>query len=642
MPPLQSGHLRWRLCNKLSLPGACSHYFLERASLRGLLLLLLCAVINPGHAQVFDRLYEDSAQPALAQPLVWAALPRGSVASPDSLPGAANFQPYSADTVLPTSDRQEVWARFALPATETPQTWFLRVPRQNIVRVTLFSRDPQGNWNSQSAGESIAPAQWALRTRVPSFQLQTRSTTEKIYYLRFEHRIAVTERPMLLSPIEYVDGASRVGVVIGLMWGMFGLFATLSVAAFVITRNRVFVWFGAFVATLMFAQLVLIGYGGWRIWPQSVQLTQMMPWVSSALALAAAAWFCAQASYARDSHPHIFRLLAFVAAGSLLLACMVAINNELVPRMLRNLWVAGATISVVAALVWMSVRGQKWNLLLLAGAAPIGLAALARLSYNVGWAVHVEFAQTAGVFSAMLGLIWQFLILAWRSRSALFSHERAVALATYDPATGLMLPDIIDIRLPQMLLRAGRLKPGCGILMLRWLEHSQTPAVMNNEKRSATLARIGAILRGASRDIDTVVRYSEDEFVMLVEGPVTRNALSEAATQIVAACIRSSQKVGNTLTINLHIAIWHGGAGIHITEAVMDLLKARLRQMASGTRRPVQFVDAAGEAADFQGSDPNQRKMDLIAKIDALETSHPPTVAARTPARPSASGGPAS
>jgi hypothetical protein len=26
-----------------------------------------------------------------------------------------NFQPYTDDTILPTSDKQEAWARFALP-----------------------------------------------------------------------------------------------------------------------------------------------------------------------------------------------------------------------------------------------------------------------------------------------------------------------------------------------------------------------------------------------------------------------------------------------------------------------------------------------------------------------------------------------
>ena len=599
--------------------------------MRGFLFLLLCVVLLPGHAQVFDRLYDDSPQPLLAQPLVWVAVPKGSASSPDALADVDNFQPYSAETVLPTSDKQEVWAKFALPATDIPQIWFMRIPRTAIVKTTLFSRDASDNWQSQSAGEAIAPGQWPLRTRVPSFELQTSSHAEQSFYLRFEHRIAIPDRPMLLTPMEYVDGSSRVGTAIGLMGGMFSMLALLSGAAFAITRNKVFLWFGVSVVTLLFSQLVLIGYASWRIWPQSAHLSRVMPWTSGLLALAAAAWFCAQASYARDSHPRIYRMLAFIAATSVLMACVVALDNQWLPGSVRNLWMGCAIWALVGALVWMSIRGQTWNLLLLAGTAPMAIAALARLSYNVGWSMHIELAQTIGVLTTVLGLLWVFLALAWRSRDALLSSERAAALAAYDPATGLMLPHIIDMRLPQMLLRAGRLKPGCGILMLHRVERGESQSGPGNDRANAALAQIGAILRGASRDIDTAVRYSEDTFMMLVEGPVSRNALSEVATQILAACIRFSQRSGHAIPLSLHIAIWHGGPGIHITQAITDCLKQRLRHMSTGTRRPVQFVDAAVTSPDFQISD-DQRKKDLIAKIDAIETSHPALVESRSPA----------
>ena len=583
-------------------------------------------MLVPAHAQVFDRLYKDSIQPVLAQPLQWMAVPKGSIASPDDLETTRNFRPYSAETVLPTSDSQEVWVRFALPATEIAQTWFVRIPRLTIAKVSTFARDDQGRWQSESAGDSVAPAQWALRTRAPSFELHTRNDAENVYYMRFEHRISITERPMLVSPIEYVDGASRVGLVIGLVWGVFGLLVVLAVGAFSVTRNKVFVAFGVFAVTLVFAQLVLIGYGGWRIWPHSRHFNQVMPWVSGALALAAAAWFYADASYAHDSHPRVNRLLVGVACCSLALACVMAVDHDFVPRIFRNLWLTGGTLSIVLSMLWLSMRGQSGNLLLLAGTGPMALATLARLSYNIGWVVHVEAAQIAGAFSVTLGLIWIFLVLAWRNREALLSRDRTAVLATYDPATGLMLSHIIDIRLPQMLLRAVRLKPGCGVLMLRWLEHAQHQGVMNIEKRAAALARIGAILRDAARDIDTVVRYSSDEFVILVEGPVSRNTLSEASTQILAASLRLSQKTDSAKAFNLLITIWHGDPGVHLADATLGLLKTRLRQMSSGTRRPVQFVDAAGDSSDFLDDDMSQRRKDLVAKINVLELTHPPAL----------------
>ncbi|MES2943764.1 MAG: 7TM diverse intracellular signaling domain-containing protein [Pseudomonadota bacterium] len=587
---------------------------------------MLCFVLCTAQAQDFDRLYEDSVKVELARPLEWIAAPKGSVSSPEVFENPESldnqgFQPYTSDTVLPTSDKQEAWARFALPSTETPQTWFIRVPRQTIVKVSLFARDSMGQWHSQSAGELIPPADWALPTRVPSFELQTRSDGTRVYYLRFEHRSAITERPMLVSPIEYINGASRVGVVIGLMFGMFGLLAMASMTAFAISRKMVFVWFGSFVMALMFTQLVLIGYGSWRLWPHSAHLNQVMAWVATALAMASGTWFCAQASYAHDGHPWVYRLLITVAAVSLMMAGLMLVRQDFLPRDWRNLWMILSTTAVICSLVWMSLRGQTWNRLLLLGAAPIGLATLGRVFYNLGWIRNVELAQAAGVLTAQIGLLWIFLALAWRSREALLSSERDSALASYDPVTGLMLPQAIDARLPGMLMRASRNKSGCGVLMLRWLDNAPVHGLQNIEKRSAALNIIGDIMRKAARDVDTVVRYNHELLVMLVDGPISRNAVSDISTQILASCIRTAEQLGDPNALNLHIAIWHDHPANMSAAVVMDILKTRLHQMSHGTRRPVQFADSAADASNHPWQDSVQRKENLLAKINAIETA---------------------
>lgn len=595
-----------------------------KASLRVFFLVLLGLVLRAGHTQDFGRLYSDSVTITLAEPLQWVAVPKGSITSPDAFTAAGPWplQPYADGTELPTSGKHDVWATFSLPATESLQTWFIRLPGQALIKASLFSRGPRDEWLVQSAGEVIAPADWSLRTRVPSFELQTRTDRVQTFYMRFENNRALTGQPMLLSPVEYVDGASRVGVVIGLMWGMFSVLAALSLAALAMARNRVFLWFCAVVVTLMFTQLVLIGYGGWRIWPGSAHLNQVMGWVSAALSMAAGAWFCAQASYARSAHPRIYRLLATVAAGSLLMAGLMAIDRDFIPRDLRNLWLALATLAILGSLVWMSLRGQAWNLLLLVGTAPIALAALARLSHNAGWVQNVEAAQAAGVLSAMVGLLWIFLVLAWRSRAALFSNQRGAALATYDPASGLMLPRVIDNRLAQMLVRARRKRSECGLIMLSWLDQAPSPDELSDHKRSTALSRVGEILRRAARDMDTVVRYDENLFLMLIEGPVNREAVTEVATKIQADCIRLSEKLDDPNAFNLHMAIWHGNPGDQTGQQIINSLKTRLRRMTSGPRRYVQFVDAGGEPASVP-AEAGARREDLVAKINAIEVSHP-------------------
>ena len=593
--------------------------------MRILWLLLLGLQSAVGHAQVFDRLYPDSAQITLAKPLEWVATPKGTVATPDAFnaqPDAWRFKPYTDSTALPTSDQQEVWVRFTLAVTPNRQVWFVRMARASIVKVSFFSHDGPGQWQVQSAGEAIAPAQWALRTRSPSFEVQSSSRGEQTYYMRFEHRTAITERPMLVTPIEYINGASRVGILIGLLGGMFGLLSVLCLAAFVIGRNTVFLWFGAFVVALMFSQATLIGFGGWRMWPNSAYLNQVMGWVTGCLALATGAWFCATASYAKDSHIWIYRLLRALALGSLLWAVLAVANLEVFSREIRNAWTALVTVLVIGSLAWMALRGQRWNALLLIGLLPIGLATLTRLAYNLGWVVQVEFAQTAGIFSAILGLLWLMLALVWRSRIALLSTELAAAMNNYDAATGLVQERVVRARLPHMLLRATQLKMDCGVIKLRWVNYAQLMASVGPEKQKAMLRQVGQVLSRVTRDIDTAARLGDGQFMILVEGPISRIALTSMSTQILSAFIRASDKFGPPSAFSFHIAIWQGDVVPCTDKEVLEALTTRLNQMSYGTKRPVQFVDmATSDPGPEQREELNQRRHELIAKIDAIEAS---------------------
>jgi hypothetical protein len=127
--------------------------------LKLLFLWLLC--VGVCSAQDFDRLYPNSIQPALSQPLQWVGVANSAASTlPEAFinnPGSWSFEPYAPSTVLPTSEGNNVWARFTLAAAETQQSWIVRVPKTNIEKVTVFSLGPNGLWTAQSAGMSIAP-----------------------------------------------------------------------------------------------------------------------------------------------------------------------------------------------------------------------------------------------------------------------------------------------------------------------------------------------------------------------------------------------------------------------------------------------------------------------------------------------------
>ncbi len=578
----------------------------------------------PLFAQEFDRLYAASELADLASPLEWVVMPAGEAHLPGAFavsPTSWRFQPYTPATVLPTSATQNVWARFTLAATSQPQTWFLRVPRTMISRVSLHRADNQGGWSSQSAGAWIAPADWPLRTRSPSFEIKT-THLPQTFYLRFENAIPVTERPMMIAPADYIDGAFRVGTLVGSMMGMMGILAALCAAAAYLGRASLFMWLGAWVLSLLLVQLTLIGYASWRIWPHYAYLNQMMGWAAPLLAIATGSWFCAKASYARDSHMAIYRLFAFVSLGSLGMIAVVGLGTYwgVTLHKWMNAWLVFAIFSIIANLLWMMLRGQRWNGWLLLGCVPLGIASLSRLAYNYGLVRHIEITQLVNMILTQISMVWIFLALLLRIRASLLERALSSMVTSTHSTTGLGLSQIALLRMPKMMLRANRLSSGCGVLMVRWCDAASTVSLAQSSQREVLLAQVGRILRGAVRDVDTAVHLDDTNFLLMVEGPVSREALGQLASQLIAASLRATKDVTVQGGIHLNVAVWHGNALQNSTEEVMSLLRARLDQMTMDTHRRIQYVDAAAglppQADSLAGA---QHKEQLLAKINAIQ-----------------------
>jgi two-component system, sensor histidine kinase LadS len=603
------------------------------------LLIFFCSLAPLLAAgQQLGQLFEDSKVLKLSEPLQYQMLPRGGVLSPDDLAQAkyANkFATLTEDLAISTDAGNEAWLKFSLPATKSPQIWYMRIPRMNIERVTLFYLNDQQRWMQQVAGQDVAMNQWPLFTRNPSFELTTGADKPRQYFVRLENRTLLTERPQLIAPDEYIDGAMRVGTLAGLMIGLFSLLTILGLLTAHLYRNSQYAWFGFMVFMLMIAQLTLLGYAGLRIWPGSVYLNKLMPVVLPILGLAATTWFTTQVSYARNAAPHIFKIAVGVIAILVVATLGFALMGSQFPREILSPLVALALLWNLGSMVWMAWRMQSWLWFVVAGFAPLTVSMMARLAYIVGWIEHVELAQLLGAITGCLGMMVIYAGMILRSRESYAALERESALAHTDMATGLSLPRIINVRLPQVLARSKRFGKPCGVVMVRWLGQSNQLAPMGTAQRGAVMAHFGARLRRLARDIDTVARYNDDHFMYLIESPVTREALNDLGVKILTTCMRPSVQLGGGDIYNVHVTIALCENGSGVAKDVIEALRTRLIQMDAITPRRVQFVDSPlstrppGEGPDGA---PVISGEALITKINELEATHVlPTIAPRTP-----------
>jgi two-component system, sensor histidine kinase LadS len=576
-------------------------------------------------AQELGKLFDDSSTLKLAAPLQWQALPKGAVRNPNEFADTARakgFVDLVPAAALPTAPERDVWLRFALPATAIPQTWYLRIPRMQLEQGTLYFQNEQGGWMTLTAGENIAVSRWPVPTRLPSFQLVTRVDQSQTYYLKLEHRTPISERPELIAPSEYINAASLVGGIVGLMLGLFGLLTALGLVSMRMYRNTHFAWFAVMVFSLLTTQLVLIGFAGLRLWPHSIYLNKVMGVLAPLWTLAASTWFVVKVSYAKDAFVRIYKVSLVVIALLLLGSLAFAIMQNNMPRNALAVLAAVAMLWNLGALAWMAWRSQPWLWIMVGGFAPLTLSMLARLSYNFGWIAHVEIAQFFSVIAGCVGMMVVYAGLILRNRESSAAMERESALAHTDMFTGLSNARIALTRLPHVLARSARFEEPCGVIMLRWLDYNKHLDPLSSAQRGAVLSHLGARLRRLARNIDTVARMDDDHFVYLVESPVSREMLTALGSKIITTCLRPARALNDGDVYNVHVAVWTPtDKGISANE-VMESLRTRLNQMGYGTPRKMQFVDSPLSSRPGEvpaETDQVKRRQDIVAKINALE-----------------------
>jgi two-component system, sensor histidine kinase LadS len=599
--------------------------------LRPLLFSLLFWCASLCVAQEVAKASDGSTPLTLAAPMQWQMLPHGRIGSPLEFSDPAKalgFKDLTGGTTLPTADGQAVWLRFALPVTATGQTWYLRIPRLRLAQVTLYFLDEQNQWKSQAAGLNIAVNQWPLPTRLPSFQLATRTDRSQAYFVKLEHPSPIAEHPELVAPIDYIVSASLTGGLVGLTLGLFGLLTLLSLLTARLYRNMHFVWFALFVFSLLAMQLVLMGIAGQHIWPASAYLNQIMFWVSSLWSLAACLWFILQVSYAKQAFVRLYQICLGVIALVLVCSAAVAILGQNFPRGGLTLLVVPAIVWSLGSLLWMAWRAQPWLWVVAAGFAPLALAMSSRLAYNFGWVAHIEVTQFWSVMAGIIGMMVIYAGLILRNRETFAAVEREAAVSHTDLATGLTAAHMVATRLPRVMARSARSGEPFGALMLQWMDFKKQLDPLSDAQKNMVLAQLGTRLRRLSRYIDTVARLDENHFLVIVEPPVSRDTLNALATKILTACMRPVDQFKNGASFNVHIALWINADKPLTAEAVLEALRKRLHQMEHGTQRKVQFVDSPMSSPMHEGSiqkppqaimGPTTHGQAVLAKINAIE-----------------------
>ena len=513
---------------------------------------------------------EEPAAPARPAPLAvggetaWAPLNGKSVYWFDADGGATVDKVEARSDSLPWRVRKRephdrvlggaYWIQFEATA-PVSEHWYLELNTAFYDHVQMFYRDRRGNWVTQQSGTTHAVSDWSVPGRLPTFALAVDDPRPVRYYVRIQDDRADLSAPATLLREDALQASrEREQFLFG---AYFGLAALITMAAFVnglLYRDRGFLAFGLYTLLLAAGQLGRSGVLAQHLWPE------LPGWNGMALALwpgaatAAALWFVKVVTEpVRLSRALDLGVWALIAA----LLASVAVDIVVITRvsMMLVLVLTGLSLLAIASmLAWGFVDSREHHTRMLAlGFVPVLLMAIFPLSRGLGLVPSSTLTRYGLYMAAVIELPILFYALHRRLMAFRESTLRANALSRTDPLTGLPHRRGLVERLESSLAHARGQKQNCALLGVRISNLDAIAEEFGKEAAEKALVVAASHLRRTSVEFDMAARVGEREYAVLMEAPVTPQALSSRAQQVVASGLRQVEQLPAALTLKFHV-----------------------------------------------------------------------------------------
>jgi two-component system, sensor histidine kinase LadS len=450
-----------------------------------------------------------------------------------------------------------LWILFeaSVPAS---QRWYLEVGTAANDRVSVFFQNAAGAWTRQDAGSDVPASRWAVPGRLPTFRLTRDSEHAVRYLVRIEDDRGDFFVPLALVRDDRLQQRrDSEQFLFGAYFGLLGLIAIASLVNGLVFGDRAFLALALYIALLGLGQLARIGLGAQQLWGDWLVWNSAMLALWPGAAVAAALWTIKIVTDpARLSRALNLAAWAMIAA----LLAATALHVVVHTRTSMNLVLALAGIGIVAALtmiVWSWRASRDRQVLLVAFAfLPVGLLAFFPLARGLGFTESTLLSRYGIFFGTLLELPLLYYALNARLVLRRETELRASALSRNDPLTGLPHRSALVERMDSSLAHARGQKQKCALLGVRIANMEAIAQEFGRDAVDKALVVAASHLRRATVGYDMPARVGEREFALLMEAPVTREAATSRAQQIVASGLRSVESLpGATLRFHVTVAL---------------------------------------------------------------------------------------
>jgi len=486
-----------------------------------------------------------------------------------------------------------LWIKLRLRGSvAAPSDWTLNIPSPLLDSVTIYQRQGSGAWRSQSAGDTLAQADWAARGLYPDFDLHLSNGVATDVYLQ------VRNFTPLSLPIRIATKAHRQAqrqlelLALGLSMGALLSLAVLSALHFVEHRSAVDLWASLYALLITATVAQVNGVLNATLWAAHPLWGDHASGILPAIAVGCALIFV-QTLYALSTHYHRYgTFLNSVGVAAIASVLTYAVLDRSVARVLSDAVLLACICAglLITLLSWSG--GSSVRRLLAASTLP-------------------QFAGVMYMFADGLGLVpgfWEmrYLTSLFAAISvpvtvhalAQITHDRkeraarANHLPTHDALTGLLTPAVFQTHLHQAVQRANKSGQPIGLAVLQVVNYEFLRQNYGDAVGEQCLLRAVIKLQRVLRDVDPAARVDTAQFALLIEGVASRAALTEIMVKLIASGLIPMPGLVPEVTLHFQAACVLLHESPSAENEVLGALRGVLAGMSTHTRRPVRFLES--------------------------------------------------
>lgn len=506
--------------------------------------------------------------------------------------GQGRFTPAQEGTIYSLGDKANLWMHLRVArGRDERQGWLIEFPMPLLDMVTVFQREAS-RWRAESAGDTVAVAQWPEPARHPYFRLDVPPGQVRDVFVRIRHTTSANF-PVRLSTEQWHDQRIQLEYLgLGTTFGALLLLIAACLAQSWVYRDRVYGWYALYATVTTLAVASYTGVASHLLWPGFGALGDAPEAMLAYVAAAAALLFVRNLIGAPPRFQVIDRLVHALGLAGLLLA----FSPPLLPK-LAGLGMLGAYV-VLAVMVNMGLaiaawrRGDVVGQWVFAAYVPLTLSVCLGVMRMFGWVPLSFGTQYAVVVAMALEVPLLLVALSIRSRERHGAQIREQALSTQDALTGLLAPHLFHDRLQQVVARYRRDKESAAVMFIDLVNYTRIKDYYGSAVAEQSLLRSVIKLRRLLRDVDTVSRIGEARFGVILEGVDSRTAVTDRAARLIAAGLMPLKGLKPDVTLQFHIGAVLLDERMMDSPELVESLSELLAGMSPRTRRPIRFIQA--------------------------------------------------